>query len=68
MAISEQKVSIVGIFKIFFAIMVVAIHTHAGAEFGAEGLLFTYIFEFTVLYSFIANGYLLVKKQQMRKD
>ena len=58
----KSEPSLVDLFKLFFAIMVVAIHTHALADFNAEWFMGTYITNFAVPYFFVASGWFLGEK------
>lgn len=58
----KSETTLVDLFKLFFAIMVVAIHTHAFADFNAEQFMGTYITKFAVPYLFVASGWFLGNK------
>lgn len=58
----DSSTTAVDFFKFFFSIMVVAIHTHAFLDFGAEKFVTNHISGFSVPFFFIASGYFLGKK------
>lgn len=58
----KSDTTLVDLFKLFFAIMVVATHTHALADFNAEWFMGTYISKFAVPYFFVASGWFLGRK------
>lgn len=60
--VKDYKNNAIDLFKLFFAIMVVAIHTHAFADFGLEQFVDLNISGYAVPFFFIASGYFLRKK------